>query len=56
MPCRQEFIQLLVENKKHPMCVELSETTTIRMDNINTPVQVLVFRSNWFKETIGVKF
>lgn len=53
---RQEFIQLMIQNKKHPMCVELSETTSICMDNINTPVQVLVFRSNWFKETIGVKF
>jgi hypothetical protein len=38
------------------MCVELSELTEIGMDNLTTSVQVLVFRSNWFKETIGVKF
>ena len=49
-------MQLLRENKRHPMCVETSDVQSVVMDTTTTPVQLVVFRSNLFNETIGVKF
>ena len=53
--CRQQFTQLMISSKRHPMTVEYSCMNSITMDGLETAVRIMIFRSKLNNETIGVK-
>lgn len=52
---REEFLRLMTTEERHPMSVETLQGMAVPMDDRSVEVQVVVFRSNPFGDTIGVK-